>query len=205
MSSESPPDLPDGVYEVHPDLAPLVVPIDKLVPDPHNARAHTEKNVQAIMYSLSEYGQQKPISLTPGGVTVLAGNATLEAAKNLGWTHIAAIEFNHDESLKQWGWRIADNRTAELAHWDVEKLDLSLTALGEEMDLKLLGFDADDLQHLSGDWSGDTQDRDDIPDYDPNKETYVVKIEGIRAAHKDDIVRRVSRALDGTEYECKAY
>jgi ParB-like chromosome segregation protein Spo0J len=35
--------------------------IDKLTPDPNNARKHDETNLKAIEHSLQSFGQRKPI------------------------------------------------------------------------------------------------------------------------------------------------
>ena len=52
---------------------------------------------------------------------------TYLAAKKLGWSHIAAVEFRGGPK-KLRGYAIADNRTAELAEWDC---DLLLELLSE--------------------------------------------------------------------------
>ena len=63
-------------------LEALLRPIAEVTLDPANARAHSERNLQAIADSLDRFGQQKPIVITPDG-TVVAGNGTLEAARSL--------------------------------------------------------------------------------------------------------------------------
>jgi site-specific DNA-methyltransferase (adenine-specific) len=88
---------------------------------------------------------------------VVAGNGTLEAAKNLGWTEIAI-----SRTPVGWSWEqirafaLADNRTAELAEWDDKVLAdqlLELDANGWE--LEELGFE--NLEPPAG------QDNDDEP------------------------------------------
>jgi hypothetical protein len=102
-------------------LAGLVIDIDKLTPDPLNARLHPERNMVAIRDSLNLYGQRKPIVVRRQGMVVVAGNGTLEAAKQLGWTKIAAsVETMTD--VEAVGYGIADNRTAEHARWNTEVL-----------------------------------------------------------------------------------
>ena len=123
--------------------------ISKTFPDPNNARTHNQKNIQAIMGSLTKFGQQKPIVVDEGGI-VLAGNGTREAALQLGWTDIYVVR----STLSEWkatAYALADNRTAELAEWDNDILDSQLMTLGEipEIDLSDIGFD--DI----GDWDSD--------------------------------------------------
>lgn len=96
------------------------VKIDSLSLDPANARKHSKKNLDAIKGSLRKFGQQKPIVVDKNGV-VVAGNGTLAAAKELSWEEISAVrtELTGPEAM---AFAAADNRTAELAEWDVEIL-----------------------------------------------------------------------------------
>lgn len=123
------------------------VAIDMLVFDPANARKHSEKNIEAIKGSLARFGQQKPIVVTTGGV-VIAGNGTLEAARSLGWTEIKIVRTSlTGADLTAYG--IADNRSGELAEWDMDVLGSHLQALREDgLDLKEIGFDIGDLEGL---------------------------------------------------------
>ena len=124
------------------DLRVETVNINSLTPDPANARKHDGRNLKAIENSLLKFGQRKPICVTPDSI-VVAGNGTLEAAKNLGWTEIAIAR-----TPVGWTWEqirafaLADNRTAELAEWDDKVLAdqlLELDANGWE--LEELGFE----------------------------------------------------------------
>lgn len=127
-------------------LQPQVLPIASLNLDPANARLHPEKNLAAIKASLAKYGQRKPIVVQQQGMVVRAGNGTVQAARALGWTEIAAVMIDEDNATAV-GFAIADNRTAELAEWD----DQVLSRLLGEMDAATqaaLGFDDVDMAAL---------------------------------------------------------
>lgn len=113
------------------------VAIDKLTPDPDNARKHSERNLKAIAGSLETFGQRKPIVATLDGI-VIAGNGTLAAAKSLGWTEIEVAYIPAGWTWEQSrAFALADNRTAELADWDADKLAsqlIELDAVGWELD-----------------------------------------------------------------------
>lgn len=113
------------------------VKVDSLKFDPRNARKHDDRNIKAIMDSLSKFGQQKAIVIGDGGV-VIAGNGTLEAAKRLGWDTIDVRRsgLKADEAT---AYAIADNRSAELAEWDDPVLGDILSELKES------GWELDDL------------------------------------------------------------
>jgi hypothetical protein len=54
-------------------MTPTEILISELSPDPHNARRHEEKSIEAIKNSLQKFGQQKPIVVNLQNI-VIAGN-----------------------------------------------------------------------------------------------------------------------------------
>jgi hypothetical protein len=116
-----------------------------LVPDPTNARAHDDTNLQAIAGSLSQFGQRKPIVITADN-RVVAGNGTLAAAKSLGWAKIDCVRVPADWSADQVkAFALADNRTAELATWQPEVLAAQLEELSAAgFDVAEFGFKNDE-------------------------------------------------------------
>ena len=119
------------------------VDIADLTPDPRNARTHDKRNLDAIAHSLREFGQRKPIVVTFDGV-VIAGNGTLEAAKQLGWKQITISRAPEewDEATVR-AYALADNQTGALASWDDAILKATLEELAiDGWDITELGFDA---------------------------------------------------------------
>ena len=113
-----------------------------LLLDPENARKHSQKNLDAIKASLTKFGQRKPIVINNKGV-ILAGNGTVEAAKDLGWDQIdvAVVPADWDEATAR-AFALADNRTAELAEWDENVLAKQLLELlDEDFDIEAIGFE----------------------------------------------------------------
>lgn len=118
------------------------VGIGSVSPDPANLRRHPEKNLAAIKASLRRFGQQKPIVVDEGGV-VRAGNGTLAAAIELGWSEIDIVRSSLS-GIDAVAYAIADNRTAELAEWATEDLGSVLSGLPEDY-VNDLAFDDVDL------------------------------------------------------------
>jgi DNA modification methylase len=113
-----------------------------LTADPQNARTHDKRNLDAIATSLTKFGQRKPIVITPEGI-ILAGNGTVQAAKQLKWKELQVTI-----TPKEWdyatarAYALADNRSAELAEWDTSVLASQLVELDAEgWDIGELGFD----------------------------------------------------------------
>lgn len=139
----------DELTYIEASIRHLAVPIESLTNDPANVRVHPQRNMDAVRGSLRRFGQQKPI-VVDGRKVVRAGNATLAAARELGWTHIAAVQSTLD-GPDATAFAIADNRTAELAVWDSAALEPQLHSLAEAgIDLPDLGFTPADLEHLFG-------------------------------------------------------
>jgi len=116
--------------------------ISDLTLDPRNARLHSQKNLDAIKKSLTQFGQRKPIVVTHDGL-VLAGNGTMEAAKSLGWDHIDVTTTPADWDINTArAYALADNRTAELAEWDENVLAKQLLELIDaDFDIEAIGFE----------------------------------------------------------------
>ena len=131
-----------------PGLEPLLRPICELRQDPDNARSHDERNLAAIRDSLTRFGLQKPIVVSPDNI-VIAGNGTLQAARDLGWTHIACVTTDL-AGLDARGFALADNRSAELATWDMEALRKATSELEAVWgDLSAMGFGDTDLDAIA--------------------------------------------------------
>lgn len=129
--------------------------LDTLQPDPRNARSHTDENLALITDSLREVGAARSIVIDEDDV-VLAGNATVEAARAAGLTSVQVVEAEGDTLIAvrrrnltpEQKRRLAlfDNRAAELATWDRDVL----RSLAAETDLAGI-FPDDDLASLLAD------------------------------------------------------
>lgn len=112
-------------------LAVAIDHIAQLTSDPKNRRRHNPRNVGMIASALGEVGAARSIVIDEGGV-VLAGNATLEAAAQAGIERVRVVDADGEEIIAvrrsnlsdEQKRRLAlfDNRTAELAEWDLDQL-----------------------------------------------------------------------------------
>ena len=123
--------------------------LSELKPDKRNARRHNERNIGMIADSLREVGAARSIVIDEDG-NILAGNGTVQAAKDAGLTKLQVVEVDGDTlvAVKRSGLTqeqktrlaIADNRTAELAEWDESVLK---NLVAEEFDFDGLFTDAE--------------------------------------------------------------
>lgn len=150
------------VWTGHSALQAFLRPLAALTPDPRNARKHPERSVQALAASLSQFGQRKPLVAQKQGdaLVVRAGNGTLEAARALGWTHVAVLAYEDDDATAR-AFALADNRTAELSEWDE---DLLAELLGEMGGAAVdVGFSAEEIAELTRP-AAPKADPDEIPE-----------------------------------------
>jgi len=132
------------------DLKPLAIEVKKLTPDPANAMDHDERSIDEIKSSLVAFGQRKPIvcQVAKSGILIKAGNGTYEAAKQLGWEHIAAVKIKEDNTTAT-GYAIADNRTAQFGKWNPESLDKLFKSFdGTQFSSESLGWNQDELNEV---------------------------------------------------------
>jgi len=138
-------------------------PIDRLIPYDKNPRLNDDA-VEAVARSIQEFGFRQPIVVDEDGVIII-GHTRLKAARKLGLTEVPVHVARGLSPEKIKALRIADNKTAEIAEWNLELLPIELSELqGMDFDLGLLGFDQDELAKLldPGVQEGMT-DPDEIP------------------------------------------
>lgn len=82
---------------IHEALRPFALPVDRLTPDPENARTHDAESVQAIKASLTRFGQDVPLVVQRQGMIIRKGNGRYLAARELGWSHVACIVVNEGD------------------------------------------------------------------------------------------------------------
>ncbi len=121
--------------------------------------------VDAVAESIRRFGFRQPIVVDGDGV-IVCGHTRWKAAQKLGLERVP-VHVARDLTPEQIrAYRIADNKTAELAEWNLELLPIELAELqGAGIDWSLLGFDQDELAKLLD--PGVKQglcDPDDIPE-----------------------------------------
>lgn len=142
-------------------------PTSSLRPYPGNAR---RGDVDMIARSLEQHGQYKPIAVNKGTKapnlerTILAGNHTWEAAKQLGWEQIDVHGVDVDKHQAR-DIVLIDNKANDSASYDVDALVDMLT---EYPDLSGTGFTRDELDTLLE--SLDAPTGDDAPDMPADEE-----------------------------------
>jgi len=137
------PTLPNQLAAIEQHLGPL----DYRDPNSlklyeSNPRKHPEKQIVKLMASISEFGFLVPPLVDEDG-TVIAGEARVLAARALSLPSIPVLPATHLSPRQVRAYRLADNKLAELSHFDPEALALELVSIidMEEIAINALGWD----------------------------------------------------------------
>ena len=121
--------------------------IDDVKPYERNPRINDDA-VEVVANSIKEFGFRQPIVVDVDGV-IICGHTRWKAAKFLELEKVpvhVAKELT-PEQIK--AYRLADNKTNEIAEWNYELLPIELSELQDmNFDLSLLGFDTSELDKL---------------------------------------------------------
>lgn len=127
--------------------------------DPRNARTHPRRQVDQIVKSIRAFGFTNPVLADPQG-NLIAGHGRLRAARELGLVEVPVITLTGLSEAQKKALRLADNKIALNAGWDVEILKLELADLSVaeiDIDLSLTGFSPGEIDVVLS----ETSDPDD--------------------------------------------
>ena len=114
------------------------VRLEDIKPYENNPRLN-DNAVEAVANSIREFGFKNPIIVDAEGV-IVAGHTRYKAAQALGLQQVPVIRADDLTPEQVRAFRLADNKTAELAEWDLPLLDIELDKLGA-FDMSDFGFE----------------------------------------------------------------
>lgn len=114
-------------------------PIDRVKPYPGNPRKNDEA-VDKVANSIREFGWQQSIVVDEQGV-IVCGHTRYRAAQLLGLSEVPVTVAEGLTENQVQAYRLADNKTGELADWDFDKLNDELEAIDWlDCDMTQFGF-----------------------------------------------------------------
>lgn len=134
-------------------LSPYTMQIKELaITELHEYENNPRNNdgaVDAVAASIEEFGFKVPIIIDSENI-IVAGHTRLKAAKKLGLDTVPCIVADDltPEQIK--AFRLADNKTGELAGCDFAKLEEELSGISEQFDMTAFGFAAEDDIDIDG-------------------------------------------------------
>ena len=118
--------------------------ISDLIPYANNPRIN-DGAVDAVASSIKEFGFKNPIVIDSCNV-IIAGHTRLKAAEKLGLKTVPIIRADDLTEQQAQAFRLADNKTAELAEWDLDSLEQELDELSQDFNMNDFGFENNDFE-----------------------------------------------------------
>lgn len=117
------------------------VPIEQIVPYERNPRKN-DKAVDAVAESIRQFGFRVPCVIDKN-YTLITGHTRVKAMYRLGEKTVPCVLADDLTEEEAKAFRLADNKTAELASWDEELLAEELADI--DFDMTDFGFEIDDF------------------------------------------------------------
>lgn len=167
------------------------VEIGQIRPYKNNPRNNSEA-VKAVYESIKQCGYVAPIIVDENNV-ILAGHTRYEALKRLKYKtcRVLIVQGMNEEQKRKY--RLLDNKTGELADWDMDKLEVELQGLdfGEfNADWGFAEFDDNELEALMA---------DEVKKRDTHKHRVIVNVNTEQETYD------VQNLLEANGYKCEVY
>lgn len=159
-------------------------------PYEHNPRIIPQAAVDAVARSIQAFGFRQPIVVDGNGV-ILAGHTRYKAAQQLGMTEVPAVWQTDITDIQARGYRIADNKVAELSAWDRDALDAEVRTLADlgDIDIGAVGL---------ADWELERILREDEPGERPEETPPSSYSQAVNRAVSADAVQIAPPHADGS-------
>jgi len=140
-----------------------------LIPDPLNARKHSQRQLTRLKAVIAEFGFTNPI-LIDEHHKVIAGHARLEVARALGMKDVPCLRLQHLSAAQKTALALADNKIGDMSEFDPQALATQLAQLcAIDFQIELTGFETaevDILLEMPGFSVADPSDTVAAPDRD---------------------------------------
>lgn len=137
----------------------VMLDIDKITPYYNNPRRNKEA-VKYVAESIKNFGFKVPITVDKDYV-IITGHTRYEASKLLNLKKIPTIIVDNLDPNKIKAFRLADNKVAEFAKWDYDKLQEELQNI-KDIKMEMYGFFSEDETMI--DW--DNVEEIDVDNYE---------------------------------------
>lgn len=147
-------------------------PLGWLTPYENNPRNNDEA-VEPVANSISEFGFKVPIVATSDG-KIINGHTRWKAAKKLKLKTVPVIIADDLTEEQVRAFRLADNKVAEIAYWDIELLMSEIESV-DNLDMTLFGFT--DSDYTLDDFEDEETDTDISEDEIESEDDSVSSVE----------------------------
>jgi DNA modification methylase len=147
------------------DVRVQTLSIGQIKLNPRNSKTHPAKQIRQIANSMVAFGFTNPLLVTEDG-GLIAGEGRYKAARLLGLSKLPVIVLAGLSPARQRALAIVDNKIAENAGWDRERLAIEIPELtglleADGLDVSILGFEPVEIDQLQTDFEEESADPQD--------------------------------------------
>jgi hypothetical protein len=184
------------------------VKASEILPNPKNWRTHPKAQQDALRGVLADIGFADAALAyeTPNGLMLVDGHLRVETASDAE-IPVLVLDITEDEADKL---LLTLDPLSSLAGTDAE----ALTALSQSVEFENEAIQTM-LANLSvkagiydpeAEWEGrDPVDSDKIEDYDPDSETFSIRVNGVVSAQKQEVADEVRKAVERFGYKVEVF
>ena len=139
------------------------LPVGKLLRYAKNSRTHSDEQVEQLVNSIREFGFTNPVLIDEKN-ELIAGHGRLAAAEILEMDKVPAIRLSNLSEKQKKAYRIADNKLALNAGWDMQLLAEEVKELmDDDFVIDQLGFNDAELDEMLSDEQPQEEDDNSSP------------------------------------------
>lgn len=137
--------------------------LSDIKPYKNNAKLHPDWQIEQIIKSIQEFGNNDPIAIWGDENIIVEGHGRYLALKKMGAQEIPCIRLDHLTEEEQKAYTLVHNKTTMNTDFDLDLLDGELEGI-LDIDMKDFGFDlsdfsADEDEKQEGGYFGDERER----------------------------------------------
>jgi len=132
-----------------------------LVPDPENAKEHTDEQVDQIVRSMETFGMNDPIGVWKDNL-IVEGHGRLMAALQIGLETVPIIRLDHLTDQERRAYMLAHNKLTMNTGFEIPKLEAALQEI-TDFDMEQFGFGTKEIMGEEEDIEGIIEDEPPEP------------------------------------------
>lgn len=177
-----------------------IIDCSELIPNPKNPNTHPAKQIQLLGKIITAQGWRVPITVSKRSGFIVKGHGRLEAALKAGISRAPIDYQDYENEAAEHADLVADNRLAELAVIDGDKLESLLSELSDfDIDIELTAFFDEEISELIDSTNPET---DLVPEKDKNVLVRLSFHPGLWLGKREEILQIIDKMKK--TYECKA-
>ena len=150
----------------------VMMAIEDIKPYQKNPRFN-DNAVNSVANSIKEFGFKVPIVVDKNNV-IVNGHTRYKASKQLGLSEVPVIVASDLTDAQIKAFRIADNKTGELADWNMDLLGAELQGI-TDFDFEDFGFNELELMMLTEDIEPEDFDKEMVDEYSQKADEMMLK------------------------------